>query len=75
MSTSNGEAIGGLVDKMVSMARQDTRRNTLDEVSKVIRKLMDAEWEQTCDTDTDTYAAYYRAMVEVNKLWCKGGSE
>ena len=68
MSTSNEKAIGELVDKMVSMARQDT----LNEVSKVIRKLMDVEWEETCDTDTVKYAIYYQVLVEVNKLWHKG---
>ena len=62
---SNTEEIGKLVDMMISVARHDT----LDEVSKAIRKLMDAEWEETCDTDTVTYVAYYQALVEVNKLW------
>ena len=64
---SQTKEVGKCVDMMMSIARQET----LEEVSKVIRKLMDAEWEDTCDTDTVIYATYYRALVEVNKLWHK----
>ena len=64
---SQTKEIGRCVDVMMSIARQET----LEEVSKAIRKLMDAEWEDTCDTETVIYAAYYQALVEVNKLWRK----
>lgn len=65
---NNTEEIGKLVDTMMSIARRDA----LDEVARVVRKLMDAEWEDVCDTDTVIYQTLVQVMLGIDDLWRSG---
>ena len=52
-------------EKLLDRAIRAVRVATFVECEALIACFMDAEWESTCDLETDTYVAYTHVMTAI----------